>query len=78
AFYDLYLHPLKGLPGPWSAKASVLWHLYPSLRGDFQYALRRMHRMHDPAIRIAPGEPVFLDTAAWKDIWSSQWNWRVF
>ncbi|EMD66899.1 hypothetical protein COCSADRAFT_81587, partial [Bipolaris sorokiniana ND90Pr] len=69
AFYNLYLHPLRAFPGPWSTRAGVLWHSCHSLRGDPQYALHQMHLKYGPTIRIAPDKLIFVDAKALKDIY---------
>ena len=41
AFYNIFLHPLRSIPGPPLAKLSKAWSRYGNLKG------RKSHRIHD-------------------------------
>ncbi|KAI3329931.1 cytochrome P450 [Ustulina deusta] len=69
AIYDLYFHPLSGVPGP------RLWIVFPILRkyhmvrGDAEFKIRDLHLKYGEVMRVSPNEVYFLNPQAWKDIY---------
>ncbi|PLB50796.1 cytochrome P450 [Aspergillus steynii IBT 23096] len=68
-FSDLYLHPLRHIPGP------KLWIAFPILRhishitGNLEIDTRAFHTKYGEAVRIGPDEVSFITAQAWKDIY---------
>ncbi|CZS93103.1 uncharacterized protein RCO7_07846 [Rhynchosporium graminicola] len=62
--YNIYQHPLHGIPGPKIAGATYLYQTYYSLRGTSTYykRIREMHGQYGPVIRITPDEVHLSDT----------------
>jgi hypothetical protein len=56
AVYRVTLHPLAKVPGPWSARMSMLWQFHQDviLGGTITYTLQDLHRRHGPVVRIGP------------------------
>ncbi|KAL3425116.1 cytochrome P450 ClCP1 [Phlyctema vagabunda] len=69
AIYNLYFHPLAGVPGPLLARASRLWYVHKLLRGSMAKEIHKVHEKYGKMVRIAPDELVFTEPDAWKDIY---------
>ncbi|PHH88593.1 hypothetical protein CDD83_7335 [Cordyceps sp. RAO-2017] len=67
--YNVFLHPLSRFPGPLLGRATSFYRHYLFMRGELQYALKRLHDAHGPVVRIAPNELSYVDAQAWKDIY---------
>ncbi|KAH8659808.1 cytochrome P450 [Xylariales sp. PMI_506] len=67
--YNLYLHPLRKIPGP------QLWIAFPILRtvrmvcGDCEFTIRDLHHKYGEVMRVSPNEVLFMNPEAWKDIY---------
>lgn len=67
--YNLFLHPLRKIPGP------QLWIAFPFLRswrmvvGDSEFRIRELHEKYGEIVRISPNEVYFTNAQAWKDIY---------
>lgn len=72
AIYLLFLHALRGYPGPklW-AICRFPW-IYHSLRGDLAFRIRDLHDQYGPVIRIAPDELSYTSAGAWKKIYGQK------
>ena len=68
--YNLYFHPLSGLPGPRLWAASRLPFIYHLLRGTLVKRERMLHEKYGGAIRVAPDEVSFATEEAWNDIYA--------
>ncbi|KAI4866577.1 cytochrome P450 [Hypoxylon rubiginosum] len=66
--YNVYFHPLKNIPGPYSWSASRLPFVYSLLRGTIVHDIEKLHRKYGPVLRIAPNELTFAQPEAWSDI----------
>ncbi|KAF1810767.1 benzoate 4-monooxygenase cytochrome P450 [Eremomyces bilateralis CBS 781.70] len=72
AVYNLYLHPLRKVPGPKLAAATKLpkiWHL---ARGGTLHWITQVHHEYGPIVRVGPNELSFIDAQGWKDIYGFQ------
>lgn len=67
--YNLYFHPLRRFPGPFWNRVSVWPKHYWSTKGEIIFRVREWHDKYGPVVRIAPGQLVFKDARAWKDIY---------
>lgn len=54
--YRLFLHPLKGVPGPWLAGCSTLWLAWHTFLGDECTAIRKLHQVYGPILRVGPND----------------------
>jgi hypothetical protein len=66
--YRLFVHPLRHIPGPKLAAASLWYEFYFDviLEGRFQFEIQRLHTIYGPVIRISPecvhvNDPGFVD-----------------
>ncbi|TAQ87316.1 hypothetical protein B7494_g4362 [Chlorociboria aeruginascens] len=57
-FYNLFLHPLKHIPGPKLAAATFLYQTYFSLVVGSRYYVQigKLHEKYGPVVRITPDE----------------------
>ncbi|KAI9036625.1 cytochrome P450 [Aspergillus affinis] len=67
--YNLYLHPLRGYPGPAIWAASRLPWCWYQFNGTLNQRLLSLHRKHGQTVRVAPNELSFTTAAAWKTIY---------
>ncbi|KAI2785537.1 cytochrome P450 [Daldinia loculata] len=69
ALYNLYLHPLRHIPGP------PLWIAFPitrtigMVRGIAEFQVREAHEKYGEIVRISPNAISFINPQAWKDIY---------
>lgn len=69
ALYNLYLHPLRHIPGP------PLWIAFPIMRtigmvrGIAEFQVREAHEKYGEIVRISPNAISFINPQAWKDIY---------
>jgi hypothetical protein len=54
--YRLYFHPLSHIPGPLLPKLTSLWLHHRTYTGTECTAIRRLHHIYGPVVRIAPNE----------------------
>jgi hypothetical protein len=69
ALWNLYLHPLRRIPGPktWIA-FPILRHL-ESTMGHLDLRMKAFYRTYGEAVRLGPDEVSFITAQAWKDIY---------
>uniref|UniRef100_L2GB44 Benzoate 4-monooxygenase cytochrome p450 n=1 Tax=Colletotrichum fructicola (strain Nara gc5) TaxID=1213859 RepID=L2GB44_COLFN len=67
--YNVFLHPLAAFPGPFWARASLLWRIRHSMSGHFHLAIQKQHERLGPVVRISPNELSFASVQSWKDIY---------
>jgi cytochrome P450 len=74
AFYNLYFHPLRKIPGP------KLWIAFPILgqiarvRGVLDAYMCDLHRYYGEAVRYGPDEVSIITEQAWRDIYDHRPN----
>ena len=71
-FLNLYLHPLRNIPGPRKFAASRLPYVYSALSGHLATKLSVLHEQNGPVVRTAPNEISFTDPDAWKTIYGQR------
>ena len=71
AIYNVFLHPLRNIPGPPLAKLSKAWSRYGNLQGRKSHRIHEAHLKYGPVIRIAPNEASFADPRAVRDIYTN-------
>jgi len=68
--YQLLLHPLRSVPGPFVCKLNRLWLFYHSYIGDESSQITRLHSIYGPVVRIGPYEISISDGAALAPIYT--------
>ncbi|KAL9105032.1 MAG: hypothetical protein Q9187_008830, partial [Circinaria calcarea] len=77
--YNIYFHPLAGVPGPKWAAASQVPIALVSWRGGLTYWLRDLHEKYDSdTVRVSPHEVSFISPSAWKDIYGRHQGQKPF
>ncbi|CAK1362633.1 unnamed protein product [Cercospora beticola] len=71
-FYNLFLHPMRDVPGPWWWAASRIPFDYHSFNGTALHRILELHRQYGTEVRIAPNEVSLGDGAVWKEVWSAK------
>ncbi|KAI1384078.1 cytochrome P450 monooxygenase-like protein [Hypoxylon trugodes] len=74
--YNLYLHPLADIPGPFWGRISGIPSWYYTCRGDRHIWLWRQFQIHGDKIRPEPNTVLFRDPKAYSDIYSMKSNVR--
>ncbi|KAJ0417771.1 cytochrome P450 [Aspergillus carlsbadensis] len=64
AFYNLFLHPLRAIPGPFLAKISGWWLFTLEFTPTPHQELFKLHQKYGPIMRISPNEVSFNDIEA--------------
>ncbi|KAH6980600.1 cytochrome P450 [Ilyonectria sp. MPI-CAGE-AT-0026] len=65
----MYLHPLRGYPGPKLYAAAIIPIYYQRLRGFGPQFTTELHKKYGPVVRIAPNQISYTDNQAWKEIY---------
>ncbi|KAK5144603.1 hypothetical protein LTR04_001512 [Oleoguttula sp. CCFEE 6159] len=74
-FYNIYLHPLRHIPGPKAAAASRIPHIRHLLGGSIVQNLEQMHAQYGDVVRVTPDELSFISgETAWQDIYGLHYN----
>ena len=69
--YNIFLHPLRSIPGPPLAKISKAWSRYGNLKGRKSHRIHAAHLRYGPVVRVAPNELSFSSPSAVRDIYSN-------
>ncbi|KAI1394149.1 benzoate 4-monooxygenase cytochrome P450 [Hypoxylon trugodes] len=77
-FYNLFVHPLSKVPGPWTAAFSDIPFCRWVLGGRQPFKMVELHEKYGPAVRIAPNEVSFNSAQSWKDIYALKPGRQVF
>jgi cytochrome P450 len=64
ALYNVYLHPLRHVPGPFWARASAIPSWYHTARGKRHIWLWQLFQIYGKRIRVAPNLVLFCDPEA--------------
>lgn len=70
--YNLALHPLSHIPGPFLARATSLWLYYHAYVGDEATVIHKAHAQYGPYVRVAPNEICISDADAIAPIYVSR------
>lgn len=68
AMYNVFLHPLRGFPGPRSWAASRIPYTVAFLGGRSRQRILRLHEDYGEVVRIAPDQLSFLSPESWKAV----------
>ncbi|KAK7753574.1 hypothetical protein SLS62_004432 [Diatrype stigma] len=67
--YNLFLHPLRSIPGPIFLRVSNLPRAYHSVRGELPFYVANLHAKYGKVVRLGPNNLSFISPEAWKDIY---------
>ncbi|PYI11212.1 cytochrome P450 [Aspergillus sclerotiicarbonarius CBS 121057] len=67
--WNVYLHPLRHIPGPKLWIAFPLLRYISNVRGRLDIDVRAFHNKYGEAVRFGPDEVSFITPQAWKDIY---------
>ncbi|KAL9125172.1 MAG: hypothetical protein Q9217_005582 [Psora testacea] len=67
--YNLYLHPLRHIPGRRREAASLALSLYPTTRGKVSWLIHDLHEKYGKIIRIGPDSLSFTDPSVLKELY---------
>lgn len=68
--YNIFLHPLRRIPGPLLFGSSRLPYVYCALTGQLAITLKRLHDRYGPVVRTASNEVSFIETSGWNTIYA--------
>lgn len=68
--------PLRGIPGPFTARFSRLWYFNRVNKGHFEKDNTTLHKKYGPIIRVAPNHYSIDDLAAVKPIYGIATQFR--
>lgn len=71
-FYNLFLHPLSSVPGPWYTHVLPLWLWYHEYVGNESSSVDQLHHVYGPVLRVAPNDIDIKDGAALAPIYSEK------
>ncbi|PWY82364.1 benzoate 4-monooxygenase cytochrome P450 [Aspergillus eucalypticola CBS 122712] len=69
AIWNIYLHPLRRIPGPKLWLAFPILRYISNMRGVLDRDMRALHKRYGGVVRFTPNEVSFITTQAWKDIY---------
>lgn len=69
AFYNIYLHPLSGFPGPKLWQSNYFFRFIASVQGKLEESIKEFHELYGPVVRYSPNELSFTSPEAWKHIY---------
>lgn len=69
--YNLFLHPLRHIPGPPLAKVSRLWARVGNFHGCKSERVHAAHQKYGSVVRVGPNELSFADPAAVREIYTN-------
>jgi hypothetical protein len=72
SFYNLTLHPLASIPGPFLARATPFYPIYLYYHGDFALHMRHLHDVHGEFVRITPNHIAVSSSTSLKQLWTTK------
>ncbi|OIW26079.1 isotrichodermin C-15 hydroxylase [Coniochaeta ligniaria NRRL 30616] len=70
--YNVYFHPLAGIPGPKLYAAFDMMKVKEQMKGTIVWTITELHEKYGPVVRIAPNEVTFISAKAWSDIYGNR------
>ncbi|KAM4067574.1 cytochrome p450 [Hirsutella rhossiliensis] len=67
--YQIYFHPLSGIPGPRLAAVTNLPYSRSYLGGRQPWDILKLHEKYGPVVRISPNDISFNSARSWHDIY---------
>jgi len=74
--WDIFLSPLRTVPGPLLAKITNLWRAYHTHRGHVDLKHVELHRKYGTAVRIGPNCVSISDPSLIHTIYSTRNPWK--
>ncbi|KIY47760.1 cytochrome P450 [Fistulina hepatica ATCC 64428] len=71
ALYELFLSPLRRIPGPWYAALSEVWLLSHVFRLRQFRAVHELFLRYGPVVRIGPSKVAFCDATAAREVYTT-------
>lgn len=68
--YNIFLHPLSGIPGPWYAAASDFWLTVHVVRLEQCKVVQSLFEKYGPVVRVGPNKVFFNDMSSTRSIYS--------
>ncbi|KAI0396313.1 benzoate 4-monooxygenase cytochrome P450 [Xylariaceae sp. FL0594] len=75
-FYNVFLHPLRHVPGPFWARASGIPSWYHTATGKRHIWLWQLFQVYGKRVRVAPNVVLFCDPRAHADVYGMRANVR--
>ncbi|CAG8080220.1 unnamed protein product [Penicillium olsonii] len=72
AFYNVFLHPLRGYAGPKLDAASQLVYVYHMLKGDSCKYIASLHEKYGEVVRTGPNEISYMSVSANRTIFGTK------
>ncbi|KAF1950207.1 cytochrome P450 [Byssothecium circinans] len=72
AIYNVTLHPLAKIRGPWLRSMFSFPGIWGKLMGRYVRDVNAIHQKYGPVVRISPDAVSFATAEAWKDIYGLQ------
>ncbi|KAF9062643.1 cytochrome P450 [Rhodocollybia butyracea] len=69
-FYNIFLHPLSAIPGPWYAAASNFWLTTHVVRLEQCKIVHQLFEKYGPVVRVGPNKVFFNDLASTRGVYS--------
>lgn len=69
AIYNIFLHPLRDIPGPIHWRAYELFYTRSALRGTLHKDVLRLHQQYGDIVRISPTQISHTKGEIWRDVW---------
>ncbi len=70
--YNLFLSPLRSVPGPLLAKITAQWLILVEMAGNRTTTIHRLHQKYGPSVRIGPNEISYSNTEMVKELYGQQ------
>jgi hypothetical protein len=70
--YNLTLHPLASIPGPFLGRATPFYPIYLYYRGDFALRMRHLHAIYGEFVRISPNHVAVGSSTSMKQLWTTK------
>ncbi|OTA96863.1 hypothetical protein M434DRAFT_392544 [Hypoxylon sp. CO27-5] len=67
--YNIYFHPLAKFPGPFLARATLLWRFKNTMGGRQHRIFRAEHQKYGDVFRVSPNELSFASVQSYRDIY---------
>lgn len=68
-FYNVFLHPLRKLPGPLLGRATILLMQKKSVTGRLPFWIHELHNKYGPIVRYSPNEVSIIDPGVVKQVY---------
>lgn len=70
--YNIFLSPLRSIPGPFLAKITAQWLIIVDMAGNRTTTIHRLHQKYGSSVRIGPNEISYSNVEIVKELYSQQ------